>query len=97
MQLRYWNQMTQFKYELYYFSVCFERCVKLNRHIKIVIAIASSSAIAAWTQWTQLSCLWGLIIVIGQLIGVINEYLPYQQRIKELSEMQPELNALYRN
>lgn len=97
MQLRYWNQMTQFKYELYYFSVCFERCVKLNRHIKIVIAIASSSAIAAWTQWTQLSFLWGLIIVIGQLIGVINEYLPYQQRIKELSEMQPELNALYRN
>lgn len=87
--------MTQFKFELCYLAAQFAFYIKVNRRIKIGIAITSSGAIAAWTQWANCAFLWGFIIAVGQVISAINEILPYQRRIKELSEMQPELNTVY--
>ncbi len=91
----YWTRLTQKKFELYYFSEHFKRCVKINRIINILCAIASSSSIAAWATWQQLSFYWGAIIVISQLIIAINEILPYQSRIKILSDLSAELTPIY--
>ncbi|MGO5023454.1 hypothetical protein ACTQ4E_10215 [Lawsonibacter sp. LCP25S3_G6] len=95
LQERYWRQITQFKFELCYLANHFAEYVKINREIKIGVAVASSSAIAAWAIWTELSFVWGLIIVVGQVVSAINEVLPYQQRIKDIAEMQSRLNAIY--
>lgn len=95
MQQQYWSQLTQFKFDLCYLAAQFAKYVSINRTIRIIVTVASSAAIAAWTRWTSLSFFWGLIIVIGQVVSTVNEILPYQKRIKELSEMQPRLNALY--
>lgn len=95
MQQQYWNQLTQFKYELCYLSAQFAKYITLDRKIKIGLAITSSTAIAAWATWTSLSFFWGFIIALGQVISAVNGMLPYQKRIKELSEMQPRLNAVY--
>ena len=95
MQERYWRQITQFKFELCYLANHFAEYVKINRRIKVSVAVASSSAIAAWAIWADLSFVWGLIIVVGQVVSAINEVLPYQQRIKDIAEMQSRLNAIY--
>lgn len=95
MQQQYWNQLTQFKFGLYYLGAQFENYVKINRIIKIGVTIASSAAIAAWATWTSLSFLWGLVIVIGHVIDTVNGVLPYHKRIMDISEMLPRLNAVY--
>lgn len=95
MQERYWTQMTQFKYSLCYLAVHFARSVRRNRSIKIGVAIASASSIAAWAVWAECSFVWGFIIAAGQVVSAVNDILPYQKRIKELAELQPRLNAVY--
>lgn len=95
MQQQYWIQLTQFKFDLCYLAAQFARYVTINRRIKIGVAVTSSAAIATWATWASLSFFWGLIIAAGQVIGAVNEILPYQKRIHDLSEMQPRLNTLY--
>lgn len=95
MQETYWNKLTQYKFCLCYFDMHFSRCVCIDRRIKIFCAIASSTAIAAWATWQKLSFLWGLIIVLSQVITAINEILPYKKRIEELSNLRSELTPIY--
>ena len=95
MQQQYWNQLSQFKFELCYFAAQFAKYVSINRKIKIGVAVSSSVAIAAWATCASLSFWWGLIIAVGQVVSTVNAILPYQKRIEELSEMRPKLNALY--
>lgn len=97
MQETYWKKLTQNKYALYYFDAHFFRCIKIDRSIKIFCAIASSTAIAAWATWQKLSFLWGLIIVISQVVTAVNEVLPYKKRIKDLSDLRSELTPIYNN
>lgn len=97
MQKTYWNKLTQRKYALCYLDAHFSRCVKIDRFIKIFCAIASSSAIAAWVAWQNLSFWWGLIIVISQVVTAVNEVLPYKKRIQELSGLRSELTPIYNN
>ena len=97
MQKTYWKKLTQYKFNLFYFDAHFSRCVRMDRRIKIFCAIASSAAIAAWATWQKISFLWGLIIVISQVVTAINEILPYKKRIEELSNLRSELTPIYNN
>lgn len=73
------------------------RCVHIDRWLKIICAVASSSSIAAWAAWQNLSFFWGLIIVASQVITAINDILPYRKRIDELSNLRSELMPIYNN
>lgn len=95
MQEKYWKKLTQLKYELCYFEAHLTRCVRINRIIKIMSASTSSMAIAIWTTWQNLSFWWGLLIAVSQIVITINEFLPYQKRIKEISNLQAALSSVY--
>lgn len=95
MQKQYWSRMTQYKFDLCYYDSYFARCVKIDRFLKIGLAVASSSAIAAWTAWQNLSFLWGLIIVVSQVVSSLNEFLPYKKRIEDLSKLVNGLTPIY--
>lgn len=97
MQETYWKKLTQYKFNLCYFDAHFSRCVRIDRRIKIFCAIASSTAIAAWATWQKMSFLWGLIIVLSQVVTAVNEILPYKKRIGELSNLKSELTPIYNN
>ena len=60
MQNTYWGKMTQFKYSIYYLEAHMLRSVRINRWIRIILAIASSASIAAWTQWQGLAFFLGI-------------------------------------
>lgn len=95
MQEKYWAKLTNYKFALCYFDAQMAQCVKINRIIKIVCAIASSAAIAAWAIWQQFAFWWGLIIALSQVAVAVNEFLPYTKRIKELSNIRASLTPLY--
>ena len=95
MQNRYWSSMTDKKYNLFYIQLHFNKVVMVNRAIKIIMAIASCSSIAAWTIWQQYAYVWGVIIAVSQVIGAINEFLPYQKRIEELSNLESEWSVVF--
>ena len=87
--------MTQYRFDVIYLQNYLGRNVKIDRTIRIFLAIASASSIAAWAQWQNLAFLWGLIIVISQVVSAVNEFLPYKRRIKEISNLLNELSIIY--
>ena len=93
----YWKKMTQFKFSLFYLQLYLGNSVKLNRIINISVTITSSAAIAAWAAWQNLAFIWGLIIVASQVVFSINQYLPYQKRIEDISGLLSKWNGLYIN
>jgi len=95
MTKKYWTMLTQSKYGLYYLDAYIEYYVRNERLIKIITAITSSTAIAAWTTWQGLSFWWGLIIVISQVIIAVSEFFPYKKRVKELSDIVSLLKPIY--
>ena len=95
MQLRYWNQMSQYKFSILYYNEHFSRYVKINRAIIIMLAVLSSGAIASWAIWNKLSFLWAIIVASSQVFTIVNEFLPYKDRIKEIPELVCKLTVIY--
>lgn len=95
VQLLYWNKMYRYKYIFCYLSLWLSDIVKLDRAVRIVCAVGSSAAIAAWARWNDFAFVWGLVIAITQVISVIAEFMPYKKRIGELSNMLAQLSAFY--
>lgn len=95
MQSRYWNTMTQYKFNLCYYSEHYKLCILINRCITIILAVFSSGAMAAWIAEEKIGFFCGLIIVLMQVLSVVNEFLPYKKRIQDLSEMITKLSSIY--
>lgn len=95
MQQKYWNMLTQSKFELYYLDEHFRRCVQLDRWIKIILAVLSADSVAAWAIWSSYAKIWGTIIAISQLLVIVNDYLPYQTRVSEICKLRSPLMEIY--
>lgn len=95
MQSRYWNTMTQYKFNLCYYSRHYNSCILINRCITIILAVFSSGAMATWIVEEKIGFFCGLIIVLMQVLSVVNEFLPYKKRIQDLSEMITKLSSIY--
>lgn len=95
MQLRYWNRLTQYKFEIIYYQLCFSKYVMLNRWIVCFLAIISSGAVGIQIFTKELNWLWTGIVVIAQALSVINVFLPYGERIKEIPKMVDKMNDIY--
>ena len=95
MQKTYWIKMTQYKFSILYLQNYMGRNIKIDRLLKIMVAVMSAGSIAAWANWQNLSMLWGFIIALAQVISAINEFLPYKNRTKEISNLLGEFTYLY--
>ncbi|ACF12793.1 hypothetical protein Ctha_0322 [Chloroherpeton thalassium ATCC 35110] len=94
MQERYWNLFCHLKINslyTYYYHIETER---IDRYLRIFLAITSSASIAAWTIWKEISYIWGGIIAFSQLLNAVKDYLPYQNRMRKLSAFSSDLNTL---
>ncbi|MBR3596658.1 MAG: hypothetical protein IKL47_06750 [Clostridia bacterium] len=95
MKQRYWDKMTQFKFEILLFNEHFSRYVLINRVIIIVLAVLSSGAVGTWAIWKQYDIIWAVIVATTQIISIVNEFLPYKKRIEEIPKLIAELNTIY--
>lgn len=95
MQEKYWKYMVQIKAWIFYLDVYTEDSYKWDRLVNIVVAIASSTSIAAWAIWQKYSFVWSIIIAISQVLTTIKAFLPYSKRLKTLVPFMEDLKFLY--
>ncbi len=94
-QWRYWNELVQLKIYAMYLSSYELESKRIDTGIKIVLALASSSSIAAWVVWQHLQFLWAAIIAGSQLLSAVKELLPYQRRAEKIASLGSELADLF--
>tara|TARA_R110002167_G_scaffold286400_10_gene491362 strand:- start:476 stop:979 length:504 start_codon:yes stop_codon:yes gene_type:complete len=94
-QERYWRELDQLKVHVFYLENYLERTVSIDRNINMFLAIASSSSIAGWVIWKDLSIIWATIIAISQAINAIKPYLPYTKRLRSLQGITNDLESLF--
>lgn len=95
MQELYFDSLTQYKFELFYYEAYFRYAYVLDNAIKIFLAIVTAELIANWAIWEKLAILWAALIAISQVIQVINGYLPYARRVETLGPLHKSLEELY--
>ena len=95
MQEKYWKYMVQIKAWIFYLDVYTEDSYRWDRIINIVVAIASSTSIAAWAIWKKYSFVWSIIIAISHVLTTIKGFLPYSKRLKMLVPFMEDLKFLY--
>lgn len=97
-QEQYWNRMTQFKFDLNYYSYEFKHCVKCQRWIKGGFLFLTALFTGAWTTWGEMEAVkWvcSIAIFILQAVNSISEIFPYETRKGELREMSSLLEPIY--
>lgn len=95
MQEKYWKYMVQIKAWIFYLDLYAEDSYKWDKWINVFGAIASSTSIAAWAIWQQLSFVWSAIIAISQVLTAIKGFFPYSKRLKILVPFMEDLKFLY--
>lgn len=95
MQEKYWKYMVQIKAWIFYLDLYAEDSYKWDKRINVFGAIASSTSIAAWAIWQELSFLWSVIIAISQVLTAIKGFLPYSKRLKVLVPFMEDMKFLY--
>ena len=87
--------MVQIKAWIFYLDVYTENSYRWDRIVNIIVAIASSTSIAAWAIWQKYSFVWSIIIAISQVLTTIKVFLPYSKRLKVLVPFMEDLKFLY--
>lgn len=95
MQEKYWKYMVQIKAWIFYLDLYAEESYKWDKRINVFGAIASSTSIAAWAIWQELSFAWSVIIAISQVLVAIKSFFPYSKRLKILVPFMEDLKFLY--
>jgi hypothetical protein len=94
VQTQYWKELYQLKTHISFIELQLEKAESIDRGLKIVLAIASSSSIGAWVIWNHLSWVWAGVIAFSQIISAVNPYFPYSSRIKAYTSLLNELEEL---
>lgn len=87
--------MVQIKAWIFYLDLYGENSYKWEKRINVFSAIVSSTSIAAWAIWQQLSFAWSFIIAISQVLSAIKGFLPYSRRLKSIVPFMEDLKFLY--
>lgn len=87
--------MVQIKAWTFYLDLYEESSYKWDKRIKIFSAVVSSSSIAAWAVWNELSYVWSVIIAVSQVLSAVKDFLPYSNRLKVIVPFKDDLKFLY--
>ena len=71
VQEQYWKEIYQLKTHIAFLEFLLERAEVVDRTLKIVLAIASSSSIGAWVIWKDFSSVWAGIIAFSQVVSAV--------------------------
>jgi len=94
IQEQYWKELHQLKAHICFIELLLEKAEKIDRFIKGIIAVSSSTSIGAWAIWNQYSWLWAGIIAFSQIVSAVNPFLPYSSRIKEYTALLNEFEEI---
>ena len=100
----FWAKLGQLKFDLIFYCKHFSYCVVFLRWLRIGTAVLTVFATGAWMQWkeyTHVSTICFLIILVLQGLNAGAEFLPFDSRKHELRELinmlEPILNEMERD
>lgn len=93
-QLRYWNQLKEFKTHVIYLHNYAAHSEWWDKTINIFLAISSSSSIAAWAIWQKYQIIWAVIIALSQIVTAIKPFLPFKIRLKAIGELNDKVQEI---
>lgn len=96
----YWSKLCQFKFDLEYYGLHFNRCVSSIRIRKVLFAIGTAIFAGAWMEWNDvkwINKICPIAVFILQVLSAIVEFLPHDNRQIEIREMVDLLEPVYRN
>lgn len=94
MRDRIWLLLADTKFKTYCVKFLVSKYQVRDRNINILLAVASSSSIAAWAIWQTFPFVWASVIALSQVIMATRPYLPYFKFVKELNVKGIQLEAL---
>ncbi|HET9765871.1 MAG TPA: hypothetical protein VFS60_03430 [Thermoanaerobaculia bacterium] len=94
-QDRFSNELTSLRGQIEYLNLYELRCERIDRGIKIALALASNGSIAAWAVWREFAMLWGAIIAGSQFLAAIKDHLPFEKRLKCVRELSSKLEGAF--
>ncbi|ENH2499084.1 hypothetical protein ABVY78_004684 [Vibrio parahaemolyticus] len=94
-QLRYWNLLKELKAQIAYLHGYVAKDEWTDKALSIFMAIASSASIATWALWKEHQMVWACIIALSQVITAIKPFLPYRKRLKAVSELNNQVQAIF--
>lgn len=94
-QERYWKELFQLKFHIYYVESHIHNAKKYDQRINIFMAATSSTSIGLWAIWKEWSFLWAMIIALSQVVAAIRPHLPFKTRLKIYSSMLREFEELF--
>ncbi len=97
-QETYWHKLTQFKFDLIYYSLQFSFCVRIMRWIRISSAVMTALVTGAWMNWNEITAvrvICAIMIFVLQAVSAGAELLPYDKRKQEIREMLNLLGPIY--
>lgn len=95
MQARYWKFLVQIKAWIFYVDIYADSSYRYDKLINIIIAITSSSSIAAWAVWSEYNYVWAFLIAVSQVITAIKPHFPFNKRLELLGKLSNELQLLF--
>jgi len=94
-QQRFWNELTQLRGVIEYLCLYELSCERIDRGIKIFLAVTSSGSIAAWAIWRDLAPIWAVLIAGSQFINASKEHLPFERRLRAARQLTTKLEGLF--
>ncbi len=94
----FWNKLQQAKFDIVFYNLHFNRCVKILRNIKYTDVALTTLSTLAWMQWNNVewvSTICPIIILLLQVATAVCDKFPFEQRKQELRELSNELDRLY--
>lgn len=91
IQNHFWNKLTQFKFDLVLYSLYFSECVTYIRLIKITCLTLSAIFTGIWMNWGDnqtIKVICAVAIFVLQIANTLSENLPFENRKKELRELE---------
>lgn len=85
MTNKIWAMLCDMKFKTFILSSLVDKFQKWERNVNIVLAVTSSSSIAAQAIWNVYPFLWSGIIAGSQVLTVVKPYIPYFKYVTELN------------
>ena len=94
MRTQIWYALCNVNFKAYLIGILVSKYQRRARSINIFIALVTSSSVAGWTIWDKYKAIWGVIIVVSQVVNIIKPYIPYTKFVNKLNSISQELNSL---
>lgn len=94
VQQHYWDTFANLKRDSYYLHLYYVSEESTDRLVNVFSAVTSSTSIAGWSIWQSYAFFWGGVIAVSQVLNAVKPYLPYHARLKALSALVADVDAL---